>query len=75
MPLVNLGMDSLSAVELANWSNERFGLPPGQLLSKRAVLKQSACMLPHAGSASLVRLATAERGLHAADGMSHVERS
>jgi len=28
LPLVNLGMDSLSAVELANWSSEHFGLPP-----------------------------------------------
>ena len=27
LPLVSLGMDSLSAVELANWASETFGTP------------------------------------------------
>jgi len=38
LPLVNLGMDSLSAVELANWSSEHFGLPPPATGASRLLL-------------------------------------
>ena len=65
VPLVSLGMDSLSAVELANWAADEYGTPPPSLAAAGAADAGRLEMLATMTLAKLVAAqaaAAAERG-------------